>query len=106
MLPTINSTSFVISWRAVLPLAVGLVALYLLLPKPRKRPVVVGALLGILAVVGGGALLFRYGPSPLPERILFWCFSVLAILGGGAMLTQRNPARAAISFTLVVMNVC
>src|ERR1700722_1163027 len=101
-----DSSSLAISWRAVLPLVLGAIALYLLLPKPRKRPVVFGASLGVLAVVLGGILLFRYGLAPLPERVLFWCFSMLAILGGGAMLTQRNPARAAISFTLVVMNVC
>ncbi len=102
----VDSSNFAMSWRALLPLVLGVIALYLLLPKPRKRPVVIGAALGVMAVVLGGALLFRYGPAPVPERILFWCFAVFAILGAGTMLTQRNPARAAISFTLVVMNVC
>src|SRR5580693_2118782 len=106
MLLIADSSNMVMSWRAVLPLVLGVVALYVLLPKPRKRPVVLGAGLGVLAVIAAGLLLFRGGQAPLPERFLFWCFAGLAILGGGAMLTQRNPARAALSFTVVVMNVC
>jgi NADH-quinone oxidoreductase subunit J len=101
-----DSSSLGISWQMVLPLALGAVALYLLLPKPHKRPVALGAGLGLLAVLLAGVLLFRGGADRLPERLLFWIFSALAIVGAGAMLTQRNPARAAISFALVVMNVC
>jgi len=95
-----------IPWFTLLPLAVAAVALYLLLPKPKRRPVVAGAILGLIAVALGGVLLLSPGRGPLPERVLFYCFSGLAILGAAAMLTQSNPARSAISFALVVMNVC
>jgi NADH:ubiquinone oxidoreductase subunit 6 (subunit J) len=95
-----------VPWRVLAPLVLAGVALYLLLPKPRTRPVAVGAILGLAAVALGGILLTRVGHAPLPESILFYAFSAFAILGGAAMLTQRNPARAAISFALVVMNVC
>src|SRR5258708_2440415 len=93
-------------WKALLPLILAAVALFLLLPKPRKRPVLIGSVLGVAAVALAGILLIHTGLAPLPEKALFYAFSGLAILAAGAMLTQRNPARAAISFALVVMNVC
>src|ERR1051325_5181082 len=92
-----TASSLVVPWKAVIPLVLAGVALYLLLPRPRHRPVVVGALLGIAAVIATGLLLTRRGRAPLPESVLFYAFSSLAILGSAAMLTQRNPARAAIS---------
>jgi NADH:ubiquinone oxidoreductase subunit 6 (subunit J) len=101
-----TSSTLAVPWRVLAPLVLAGVALYLLLPKPRQRPVVVGALLGLAAVVLGGVLLTRLGRASLPESVLFYTFSALAMMGSAAMLTQRNPARAAISFALVVMNVC
>jgi NADH:ubiquinone oxidoreductase subunit 6 (subunit J) len=92
--------------RAVVPLVLAAIALYLLLPTPRKRSVIVGALVGLGAVALAGVLLAHGSAAPWPEKLLFYIFSGLAILGAGAMLTQRNPARAAISFAMVVMNVC
>jgi NADH:ubiquinone oxidoreductase subunit 6 (subunit J) len=90
---------------ATVALLAGAAAVYLLLPRPRAFPTWWGygsALLSLMLLV---ALLVRPG-SVAPEPILFYSFSVLAILGGGLLITQRNPARAALAFTLVVLSSC
>jgi NADH:ubiquinone oxidoreductase subunit 6 (subunit J) len=38
--------------------------------------------------------------------VLFYTFSALAVLGGALLVTQRNPAHAALSFALVILNTC
>lgn len=92
-------------WPIVLPLLAGGAAIYLLLPRPRAYPTSWGVGLGLLALVLAGVLLTRSGVFS-PETILFWSFSALAILAGGLLVTQNNPARAALSFTLVVLSTC
>ncbi|MGH7172954.1 MAG: NADH-quinone oxidoreductase subunit J [Gemmataceae bacterium] len=91
-------------WPIALPLFAGGAAIYLLLPRPRAHPVMWGAGLGLLALVLTGVLLTRGGVSP--ETILFWSFSAIAILAGALLVTQHNPARAALSFALVVLSTC
>ncbi len=105
---TIANANFdlAIPWRVALPLILAVMALYYLLPKPRNRYVVAGSAAGLFAIVLAGVWLTRTDGAPIAEQFLFYAFSGLAILGGGLMVTQRNPARAAISFALVVLNVC
>ncbi len=38
--------------------------------------------------------------------MLFYAFSAIAVLAGGLLVTQSNPARAALSFALVVLSTC
>lgn len=93
------------NWPAWLPLVLGGVAVYLLLPRPRPFPVWAGALAGVIALALAGAHWFR--PVGLtPESVLFYAFSALAVLSGSLLVTQQNPARAALSFTLVVLSTC
>lgn len=92
-------------WPTVLPLCAGAAAIYLLLPRPKAYPVLWGTGLGLLALVLGGALLTRAGVVS-PEAILFWSFSAIGIVSGALLVTQPNPARAALSFTLVVLSTC
>jgi NADH:ubiquinone oxidoreductase subunit 6 (subunit J) len=92
-------------WPIVLPAAVGGAAVYLLLPRPRSYPVLWGVLLGVLALVLTGALLTRAGRLN-PETFLFYAFSAVAVVAGTLLVTQRNPARAALSFALVVLSTC
>ena len=40
------------------------------------------------------------------ETVLFYAFSGIAIVSGALLVTQRNPARAALSFALVVLSTC
>jgi NADH:ubiquinone oxidoreductase subunit 6 (subunit J) len=92
-------------WPIVPPLLVGGAAIYLLLPRPRSYPVLWGLLLGLLALILAGVLLTRSGVVT-PETVLFWAFSAMGIVSGTLLVTQHNPARAALSFTLVVLSTC
>jgi NADH:ubiquinone oxidoreductase subunit 6 (subunit J) len=83
----------------------GAVAIYLLLPRPRASKTIYGAALGCLAVMLAGALLIRTRAWNA-ETILFYAFSATAVLSGGLLVTQRNPARAALSFALVILSTC
>jgi NADH:ubiquinone oxidoreductase subunit 6 (subunit J) len=85
------------------------VAIFLLLPRPRAFPVLWGALLGIAALVVAGFTLVRAGvltAETAPEAILFYAFSAVALISGTLLVTQHNPARAALSFALVVLSTC
>ena len=89
----------------VLPLLAGAAAIYLLLPRPRAFPALWGALLGGLALVLAGWLVVGFNVLT-PESFLFYAFSAAAVGFGALLVTQRNPARAALSFALVVLSTC
>jgi len=92
-------------WPALSIPALGLAAIYLLLPRVRgAKPVVAGCFAALALVLGGWLLV--HNEAVLVETILFYAFSGLAILGGGLMLSQRNPVHAALSFALVVLSTC
>jgi NADH:ubiquinone oxidoreductase subunit 6 (subunit J) len=87
------------------PLVIGAGSIYLLLPRPRPYPKLWGALLGGLALLLAGVFIVRTGMVH-PETILFYAFSAIAIIAGTLLITQHNPARAALSFALVVLSTC
>jgi NADH:ubiquinone oxidoreductase subunit 6 (subunit J) len=92
-------------WSLTLVMVLGAAAIFLLLPRPRAQKALYGAILGVLAVLLAGALLV--GTRVVhPEGILFYAFSAAAVIGGALLLTQRNPARAALAFALVVLSTC
>jgi NADH:ubiquinone oxidoreductase subunit 6 (subunit J) len=96
-------------WGIVLPLLLGAAAVFLLLPRPRAVPALWGALLGIAALLVAGFTLVRAGvltEETAPEAVLFYAFSAVALISGTLLVTQRNPARAALSFALVVLSTC
>jgi NADH:ubiquinone oxidoreductase subunit 6 (subunit J) len=101
-------TSMLVSgpWRFVPPLVLAAAAVYILLPRPRARSILWGAVCGVAALALAGFVCFRSDGAIFPETFLFYAFSALAVTGGALMITQPNPARAAICFALVVMNVC
>ncbi len=84
---------------------IGLVAIYLLLPRPRAGARLWGGIAAGVALLITGALIVRVGRFN-PESVLFYAFSGIAILSGGLLITQSNPARAALSFALVVLSTC
>jgi NADH:ubiquinone oxidoreductase subunit 6 (subunit J) len=92
-------------WPLWLPLLAGGLAIYLLLPRPRAYPWFWGALAGVAALVLGGAFLVR-AAGLNPETVLFYAFSAIAVSAGALLVTQHNPARAALSFALVILAVC
>jgi NADH-quinone oxidoreductase subunit J len=92
-------------WPVLLPAALGLTAIYLLLPRARRYPPLYGAVAAALAMIATGWLLIRT-EWVLVETILFFTFAGLAILFGGMMITQRNPVHAALAFAVVVLSTC
>jgi NADH:ubiquinone oxidoreductase subunit 6 (subunit J) len=85
---------------------IGFVAVYLLLPRPRGGANRIwGSIAAGVALLITGALIVRVGRFN-PETVLFYAFSGIAILSGGLLITQSNPARAALSFALVVLSTC
>jgi NADH-quinone oxidoreductase subunit J len=92
-------------WPVLVPAALGLVALYLLLPRVRGfRPLLGGVAAG-LALLSGAWLWFRRDAS-VRELFLFGSFSGIAIISGCLLITQRNPVRAALCFAMVVLSTC
>ncbi len=92
-------------WPLLPPLLCGAVAVYFLLPRPRPLPPLRGVVLGLLAVVLGGVFVVPTGVASA-ETVLFYAFSAIALIAGGLLVTQSNPARAALSFALVVLATC
>jgi NADH-quinone oxidoreductase subunit J len=92
-------------WPLWLPVIVGAAAIYFLLPRPRAYPAFWGLVAGVLALLLGGALLVQAGVV-WQETLLFYVFAALAIASGALLVTQQNPARAALSFVLVVLATC
>jgi NADH:ubiquinone oxidoreductase subunit 6 (subunit J) len=89
----------------VLPVVLGLIGVYLLLPRVRPYPTIWGAAASGLALLLAGFTLIRGGMA-VPENLLFYCFSAIAIVSGTLLITQRNPVHAALSFALVVLSTC
>jgi NADH:ubiquinone oxidoreductase subunit 6 (subunit J) len=92
-------------WALALCAALGFAAVYLLLPRPRRLTAWWGSLTGTVALLLAGWLLIRPG-GPWPETVLFYIFSAVALVSGVLLIAQSNPARAALSFALVVLSTC
>ena len=98
-----------LNWTVLLPVVAGGLAVWYLLPGTRRRPLAAGVLLGLLALGGVGAFLFRGLGRQVPqtvEAVLFFGFSGLAVAFAGLMITGRNPARSALAFAMVVLSTC
>jgi NADH:ubiquinone oxidoreductase subunit 6 (subunit J) len=89
----------------LLPLAAGAAAVFLLLPRPRSFPAAWGALAGVVALALAGWFVVGVAGFSV-EAFLFYVFSGLAVVFGALLVTQRNPARAALSFAVVVLATC
>lgn len=92
-------------WPLLTPAALGLAAVFLLLPRPRPSSPLVGGALGAVALLLAGFFWTR-GGGPAVEIVLFYAFSGLALTFGALLVTQYNPVRAALSFALVVLSTC
>jgi NADH:ubiquinone oxidoreductase subunit 6 (subunit J) len=83
----------------------GAIGIYLLLPRPRPYPFWWGAACSAAALLAAGFLIIHTHVLS-SETVLFYCFSGLAIGAGALLVTQRNPARAALAFAVVVLSTC
>jgi NADH:ubiquinone oxidoreductase subunit 6 (subunit J) len=89
----------------LLPLLAGAAAVFLLLPRPKSFPALWGALTGVVALALAGWFVVGVAGFSV-EAFLFYVFSGLALVFGVLLVTQRNPARAALSFAVVVLATC
>src|SRR5215207_8392640 len=88
-----------------MPAVLGMAAVCLLLPRPRPwayarlaGAAAAGLALAAVAVVAARAARLT------AEVVLFYAFAGLALLSGGVMITRQNPARAALSFAMVILS--
>lgn len=89
----------------LLPIVVGFLAIYALLPGVRRvKPLWAGAAASAALVVGA-SLVIRMGGFTM-EAFLFYAFAGIAIVAGTLMITQKNPVHSALSFALVVLSTC
>lgn len=89
----------------IVPIAVGGLAVFCLLPRPKPLPIWVGLAFGLIGLVLTEAMLLRTSIITV-ESLLFHTFAGLAVVAGVFLISLRNPARAALSFTLVVLSSC
>lgn len=89
----------------LLPLVLGWLAVWWLLPKERARARVLGGLLGIGAVLALQATLLPPAGNMVRDG-LFYLFAATAILSAGLMITDRNPVFAALWFAVTTLSVC
>jgi NADH-quinone oxidoreductase subunit J len=95
--------------RITLVMILGAAGTFLLLPRARPYPWWWGALCSAASLLLAGFLILKtriFTIETMPETILFYFFSALAIGAGGLLVTQKNPARAALAFALVVLSTC
>jgi NADH-quinone oxidoreductase subunit J len=92
-------------WNLIVPVALGAVAILLLLPRPGKRPWLLGGLCGIVAGVLGA---LSFGPTldDLAMDGLFYLFAGGAMGSGVMMITDRNPVYSALWFAVVTLSTC
>jgi len=86
-----------------LPTVLGLLAVYLLFPRPGSPPRLFGAAVGLAALgIAGWQLAHTAATMPLIESILFYSFSALALFGAvKGRLTGINMAKSAFQTMLV-----
>lgn len=104
-----SSTDYSMNWSILAPVVMGFLAVWYLLPAPRPRSRVNGALAVLATLLGFGTFFFHGLGHDLAfnaEGFLFYAFSLQAVAFAILMIAQRNPARAAIFFAIVVLSVC
>ncbi len=95
-------------WYVLLPLLLGFLAIWKLLPHARQPQSAAMMGLGAAAIILGGIVLPRATGVHVSWMfdLFFYLFAGAAIASAGAMITQRNPVYAALYFALVILNVC
>lgn len=104
-----NDSSDSLNWTVLLPVVAGGLAVWYMLPSPKRRPLVYGSLTGLIGLTGVAAFLIRGLGDRVPRTVeagLFFGFSGIAIVFAVLMITGRNPARSALAFAVVVLSTC
>jgi NADH-quinone oxidoreductase subunit J len=89
----------------LLPLGLGWLALWWLLPREKPRSRILGGLVGVGALLALQTTMLPPA-GDLVRDAMFYVFSGAAILCAGLMITDRNPVYAALWFALITLAVC
>jgi len=89
----------------LIPLGLGWLAVWLLMPNGKQRPRILGGLAGIAAIVMMQVMLLPPA-GDLVRNILFFVFAASAVISAALMITDRNPVYSALWFALVTLAVC
>jgi NADH-quinone oxidoreductase subunit J len=92
-------------WQLALPMVLGAVAVWGLMPKGEHRSKLVPWLIGVTAFAWMGATLLR-PTGDVVQDLLFALFAGVAIVAGTLMITNRNPVYSALWFAVVTLCVC
>ena len=88
-----------------LPILLGCIAIGVSLTAASRMQRVLGALVGLSALVTAGMIWFA--PSAvLVDNVLFLVFAGVAMGASGCMVTSRDTVHAALWFALVTLSVC
>ena len=89
----------------LVPLVLGWLAIWLLMPKDKQKPRILGGLVGVGALLSLQYMLLPPAGDAV-RNVLFYLFAFLAVSSAGLMITDRNPVYAALWFAIVTLAVC
>jgi len=89
----------------LLPLTLGWLAVWWLLPREKPRGRILGGLTAVAALLVLQATLLPPA-GDLVRDVMFYVFAGAAILCAGLMITDKNPVYAALWFALTTLAVC
>lgn len=89
----------------LIPLGLGWLAVWLMMPAGNRRSRVLGGLIGAVAIVMMQVVLLPPA-GDLVRNVLFFVFAASAIVGATLMITDRSPVYSALWFALVTLAVC
>jgi NADH-quinone oxidoreductase subunit J len=89
----------------LVPLVLGWLAVWWLLPREKGRSRILGGLVALAALLAFQVTLLP-PVGDIVRDVMFYAFSGTAILSAGLMITDRNPVFAALWFALTTLAVC
>ena len=86
----------------LIPLGLGWLAIYLLMPTDKKRSRILGGVAGLAAILMMQMMLLPPA-GDLVRNVLFFVFAASAVVSAALMITDRNPVYSALWFALVTL---
>lgn len=90
---------------ALIPLVLGWLAVWWLLPREKARSRILGGLIGLGALLALQVTLLPPAGHVVRD-VMFYLFAGVAILAAVLMITDSNPVFAALWFALTTLSVC
>lgn len=89
----------------LIPLGLGWLSVWWLMPAGKQRPRILGGLAALAAILMMQLMLLPPA-GDLVRNVLFFLFAAGAVISAGLMITDPNPVYSALWFALVTMAVC